>query len=147
LFKKNFLKEKKGITLIELLVVVAIVGLLAAIVIPKYGELLEKANLAATLGNLSTLRSVVSIYYGNYLAYPDTIDPDKNSLMKDIMPASVPYVKAHYPYNHSPFGNEITAGNAAPTEMGKGWYYNYTNGNVYINSIAKDIKGNIYSTY
>ena len=78
-------KLKKGFTLLELMIVVAIVGLLAAVAIPKYGDLLEKANLGATLGNLASLRSAVSIYYGSYMAYPGTMDPLKQPKMDEAI--------------------------------------------------------------
>ncbi|MCX7699108.1 MAG: SBBP repeat-containing protein [Candidatus Goldbacteria bacterium] len=37
--------------------------------------------------------------------------------------------------------------NETPSTKGHGWFYNSIDGKVYINSIATDIKGNIYSSY
>ncbi|MFA6317335.1 MAG: prepilin-type N-terminal cleavage/methylation domain-containing protein [Elusimicrobiota bacterium] len=59
-----------GFTLIELMIVVAIIGILAAIAIPKFAELLRKSNEGKTKGNLGAMRSALTIYYadmeGNY---------------------------------------------------------------------------------
>lgn len=55
--------KRDGFTLIELMIVVAIVGILAAIAIPKFADLVRKANEGATKGNLGALRSSVTIYY------------------------------------------------------------------------------------
>lgn len=56
--------------MIELMIVVAIVGILAAIAIPKFADLIRKAQEAVTKGNLGALRSTITIYYadqaGNY---------------------------------------------------------------------------------
>lgn len=44
---KKMRKNKKGFTLIELIVVIAILGILAAVMIPKIGGFTEKARMAA----------------------------------------------------------------------------------------------------
>lgn len=141
------LKGKKGFTLLELLVVVAIVGLLAAVAIPKYGDLLEKANLGATVGNLGSLRSAVGIYYGTYIEMPKSIDYRQEPQFAKVFNGDLPYVKAKHPPESRPTGNEVTIGDTSPSTAGKGWYYKPNDGSVYINSVAKDINGNIYSTY
>ncbi|MEK6544667.1 MAG: prepilin-type N-terminal cleavage/methylation domain-containing protein, partial [Elusimicrobiota bacterium] len=56
---------ERGFTLIELMIVVAIIGILAAIAIPKFADLVKKAQEGKTKGNLGTVRSAVSIYYGD----------------------------------------------------------------------------------
>src|SRR5882672_8726269 len=61
----NILKTKRGFTLIELMIVVAIIGILAAIAIPKFSQLITKGNEANTKGNLGAVRSALSIYYGD----------------------------------------------------------------------------------
>src|SRR3954467_4531931 len=59
------IKSKTGFTLIELMIVVAIIGILAAIAIPKFSQLITKGNEANTKGNLGAIRSALSIYYGD----------------------------------------------------------------------------------
>ncbi len=137
----------KAFTLIELIVVVSIIALLAAVAIPKYGELLEKANLGATLGNLSTIRSAISMYNANNFIFPSSIDPVSCIGFKEFIGEAVPYVKAKRPYSNPPYGNSVTLGNAIPDTMGSGWYYNNSAGYVYINSIANDIEGKSYTIY
>lgn len=54
-----------GFTLIELMIVVAIIGILAAIAIPKFADLIRKSSEGKAKGNLGSIRSALSIYYGD----------------------------------------------------------------------------------
>ena len=65
-------KKEKGFTLIELMIVVAIIGILAAIAIPRFADLIKKSKEGATKGNLGALRSALSIYYGEQEGYYPT---------------------------------------------------------------------------
>ncbi len=52
-------RREKGFTLIELLIVVAILGVLAAVVIPNVGRFLGSGKTEAAATELSTLQSAV----------------------------------------------------------------------------------------
>ena len=60
----RFHRKSKGFTLIELMIVVAIIGILAAIAIPRFANLIDRAREARTKGNLGALRSATAIHYG-----------------------------------------------------------------------------------
>jgi len=53
-------KMNKGFTLIELMIVVAIIGILAAIAIPQFANLVAKSQEGRTKANLGTIRSALS---------------------------------------------------------------------------------------
>ncbi len=54
--------NKKGFTLIELMIVIAIVAILAAIAVPNFMKLREKAAIHAAYASLQNLRKAIETY-------------------------------------------------------------------------------------
>jgi len=66
---------RKGFTLIELLIVVVIIGILAAIAIPKFANTKTKAYTAAMKSDLRNLVTAEESFFsdsGTYIVYGDT---------------------------------------------------------------------------
>ena len=60
---------RKGFTLIELLIVVVIIGILAAIAIPKFANTKEKAYLASMKSDLRNMATVEEGYFSDFQVY------------------------------------------------------------------------------
>jgi general secretion pathway protein G len=69
---RNRKDRRAGFTLIELLLVVVIIGILAAIVVPKLVGRTEDANLTRAKGDLKTLNTMLSAYEVDNGNFPTT---------------------------------------------------------------------------
>lgn len=163
-------KKQKGFTLVELMIVVAIIGVLAAVAIPKFADMLEKSREGATKGNLSAIKSAVSNYYADQQGvYPNTLDTATSVVggvpytafvpnYIDLLPA----VKVTGKYTGNAAAQQgkgpglgtsaasvtlSTWGGFVATSDGKGWRYNSGSGDVWVNSSLLDMAGKSYTIY
>lgn len=70
---RKMLKNDKGFTLIELMVVVVILGILAAVAIPKFTGQSDKAKENRAKADLRTITNALELYYFDNDEYPDDI--------------------------------------------------------------------------
>ena len=137
--------KRKGFTLIELMIVVAIIGILAAIAIPKFAQMLEKSREGATKGNLAAIRSAVTIYYSE----------KEGTFPGDLSTAFTSYLYTIPPAKATPLGNStvVVMATTIPSAAGTGWCYITDptsmpfQGYVFVNSTATDTKGSSFTTY
>ncbi len=61
--------NRKGFTLIELLIVVVIIGILAAIALPKFAATKDKAKLASIKSDLRNLMTAQEAYFSDNATY------------------------------------------------------------------------------
>lgn len=163
-------KAQNGFTLVELMIVVAIIGILAAVAIPKFADMLEKSREGATKGNLAALRSSVSNYYADQRGvFPVNLDSATYMVNNNPVPAFIPtYIErlpavkvtsknaanGTYPGpgDNPNTASQVTTGtwsNPAFSSLGVGWKYDgaASAGNVWVNSHLLDMNGRTYTNF
>lgn len=88
---------KGGFTLIELLVVVAIIGILAALLLPVFTKVRARAKIATTKGVIGELETAIRAYYDDNTEFPkeDDVNTPTVSMFYQITNYghSAPYTK------------------------------------------------------
>lgn len=132
----------------DLMIVVAIVGILSAIAVPKFAELIRKSNEGAGKGNLGAVRSALSIQYGDlegaYPYHPIALTAG-GKYLSELPRAKTP--------NYHADSNRVrlVASLAGLTDEG-GWAY-YSDpasmnwGTFIVNCTHTDTKGSAWSAY
>ncbi len=82
---------RRSFTLIELIFVLVLLGILAAVALPKFGETLEQTNIAKAKSTVAAIRSGLQVYKNIHILrgeepYPATLDSDSSHLFGKVLP-------------------------------------------------------------
>ena len=146
--------SRRGFTLVEILIVVVILGILAAIVVPQFGNATTSSKISSVQANLQLLRSQLDVFkvqhndtpppvtsfWALLTTWTDTTGNTTASANSTNYPWG-PYFSIAAP---NPF-NGMTGISSNASSTGDGWYYNAAGQGYLI--YVRDTNGNSITTY
>jgi prepilin-type N-terminal cleavage/methylation domain-containing protein len=142
--------QQTGFTLVELLIVVVILGILAAIAIPRFESATLESKEAQVLGNLAIVRQAIEIYAAQHNGYPTVDIVQQLTGQTDRFGAAGttygPYIRGDFPMNPFKGRNDIQVLNTMyHTAYGlQGWMYAQQTGELRMNSPGSGPSGVLY---
>ncbi|MEK7477412.1 MAG: prepilin-type N-terminal cleavage/methylation domain-containing protein [Candidatus Coatesbacteria bacterium] len=146
-------RGETGFTLIELMIVVAIIGVLAAMAIPKFALMIERSRESTTRATIASIRGAIALYHSEEGGdFPVSIEPVPANGFSRYLEVLPPVKASHAGIGsglaESPSGTAVLyTTDEVITSTGRGWRYNPKNGHLFVNSSATDSKAIAYSTY
>ena len=97
------LRNEKGFTLIEIIAVLVILGILAAVAIPKYISMMDQSRISAAQGAIAEVKSRCSGYYANQLL--QGLTPSGANVLTSV--GAAPYLGSDFTVAAEQSGSDI----------------------------------------
>ncbi len=145
--------KRSAFSLIELVIVVVIMGVIAAIALPRLGSMVSNANASALKGSLAEVQRAIDIYTGEHQGLAPALESDgsvtllpRKVIARLLVPSDAdgslsaagafgPYLR-FWPVNPMNGSNRLRIDGApAPANLG-GWRYDSTTHSIQSDAIA-----------
>lgn len=139
------MKRQAGLTVLEVLAMVAVLGVVAAITLPKFRTAIHQSRESRTKTHLGDLRGALAIYYSdNFGLFPSDEGTPETRLTAALAPKYIPQIpfvelEHHYPQSLNTVQDRF--------DNRGDWVYSMLNGFIAVNSWQPDTRGKPISSW
>lgn len=139
------MRNARGFTVIEIVVMVAVLGVVAAITVPKFQTMLYQSREGRTKTHLGDLRGALAIYYSdNFGLFPSDDGTPETRLASALVPRYLKRIPAvELPHFHPNQSNTVQD----RFDDSGDWVYTTLDGFVAVNCTHADTKGLAISSW
>jgi type IV pilus assembly protein PilA len=113
-------RGENGFTLVELLIVIAIVGIIAAVIIPNVGRFMSMGTVTAANSEAENVQTAAVAYYGDVQAWPEntTSAATVGNITYNFVDYYAGTLKAQYHFNEYGFIDGVSDPDETPVSGG-----------------------------
>lgn len=141
--------RRSGFSSIEVLMAIVVLGLLAALALPRFGNAGERSDEAELRANLASLRTAIALYFQDHGRYPE--DPAALVCQSGGRPSYLDQIPACPLGRNRGQARVLVIHGIAPPEFSRdqrtGWVYNADLGFIVANVEGTDSLGTRYDRY
>ncbi len=85
---------RRAFTIVEIIFVIVVLGMLTAIALPKFKEMLAQADISKAKSTVTAIQSGLQVYKNKHILlgqdpYPSTLDSDNDHLFDKVLPHAI----------------------------------------------------------
>lgn len=114
-------RDPRGFTVLELMVVLTILGVILAVAVPTYSNMVRQVRATQAVADMQSLRAAAYLYFGDNAEWPDEVQAGAIPIgLRPYLPEKIELMNEYYKIDWDNWMVWDVPGGGPPTAKGKG---------------------------